>query len=196
MGVMGSLGEAVGILVGTPYKLFSTPVCSPPSPPLPPLPSSLFSLLPPSFLSPSPLSSSSSSLPPLSPLPPSYLPSSSLPPLPPSYLPLSSLSCPSSSSSPSLLPPSLLSLLSLLSFPGCRQRSATLFSSSRDYPFSLGQHQHLVQYLTAVSPLSTMQMVSIHTVGGQSIGGGAKLPGRLVMSKFANKGLVVPLIFF
>ena len=89
-----------------------------------------------------------SSLPPLSPLPP-------LPPPLPSYLPPSSLSSPS-----------------LLSFPGCRQRSATLFSSSQDYPFSLGQHQHLVQYLTAVSPLSTMQMVSIHTVGGQSIGGG------------------------
>ena len=137
MGVMGSLGETVGILVGTPYKLFSTPVCSPPSPPLP----SLLSLPPshPSFL------------PPLSLL--SLLSLLFLLPFPPTSL-------------------SPLSLLSLLSFPGCRQRSATLFSSSQDYPFSLGQHQHLVQYLTAVSPLSTMQMVSIHTVGGQSIGGG------------------------
>ena len=108
MGVMGSLGEAVGILVGTPYKLFSTPVCSPPSPPLPPLPSSLFSLLPPSFLSPSPLSSSSSSLPPLSPLPPSYLPSSSLPPLPPSLPPLSPVP-PLPPLPPSYLPPSSLS---------------------------------------------------------------------------------------
>ena len=94
VGVMGSLGETVGILVGTPYKLFSTPVCSPPSPPLPSLlslppshpsflpPLSLLSLLSLLFLLPFP----PTSLPPLPPLPPplpSYLPLSSLSPLPP-----------------------------------------------------------------------------------------------------------------